>query len=965
MSLKRFLRNPIAFFSQFSLAKKDRPNPPCQLPFLRGTGGIGKGGVSHPFPPRRGDGGEVKFPYSRLTKKWPIRMALAFLAACLSASVSFAFPEKAEFSIPNHKESIPHSQLLIANSQQLLQQGRELFQSEQYSQAAEVWQQAVSALQASGDRLNQAQAYNLLSVAYQYLGKWSEAQQAISYSLSLLQSKENSSNHQNKLSILAQAFSTQGHLQLALGKSEDALISWEKAADIYQQIKDTEGLVGSQINQAQAMQYLGLYRRAKKTLEEVETYLQNQEKSTLKATGLHSLGNAMRAIGELEKSRQLLQQSLQIAEELRYPATIAAVQFSLGNTANALAKRAIELDDLETGKTETQNAINYYQKSASASKLPELQVQAQLNQLNLLVENQQFDTAEKLRSQIQLNQLPASRSAIYNRVNLAQTLMKLSLVDRASSKNGQFQINNDIAQILAKAIEQAKILKDAQSESYALGSLGRLYELNKQYKYAEKVTQKALILAQSINASDIVYKWQWQLGRLLKQMGENKKAIAAYTTAVETVKSLRSDLVAINSDNADVQFSFRESVEPVYRELVDLLLDTPPLIRETGGVREAGRDLNQDNLKQARLVIESLQLAELDNFFQEACLDAKPIQIDRVDTTAAVIYPIILPQKLAVILALPNEPLHYYATLKSENEIVTLLNEVQQDIGRIAGNNQLVLRSSQQIYDWIIRPAETEMKNAKVQTLVFVLDGLLRNIPMAALHDGQKYLIEKYSIALTPGLQLLPPKPLKTQEFKALAVGLSEARQGFNELPNVERELENIKIQVSTSEILLNQEFTDTNFQATLNAVPFPVVHIATHGQFSSSADKTFILTWNEEINVKELDNLLRRRGEQGENQPIELLVFSACETADGDSRAALGLAGVAVRAGARSTIATLWQVSDESTATLMTEFYRELAKLDVTKAEALRQAQLAVLKSDRYKLPYFWAPYVLVGNWR
>lgn len=101
-------------------------------------------------------------------------MALAFLAACLSASVSFAFPEKAEFSIPNHKESIPHSQLLIANSQQLLQQGRELFQSEQYSQAAEVWQQAVSALQASGDRLNQAQAYNLLSVAYQYLGKWSE-----------------------------------------------------------------------------------------------------------------------------------------------------------------------------------------------------------------------------------------------------------------------------------------------------------------------------------------------------------------------------------------------------------------------------------------------------------------------------------------------------------------------------------------------------------------------------------------------------------------------------------------------------------------------------------------------------------------------------------------------------------------------------------------------------------------------
>jgi CHAT domain-containing protein len=142
-----------------------------------------------------------------------------------------------------------------------------------------------------------------------------------------------------------------------------------------------------------------------------------------------------------------------------------------------------------------------------------------------------------------------------------------------------------------------------------------------------------------------------------------------------------------------------------------------------------------------------------------------------------------------------------------------------------------------------------------------------------------------------------------------------------------------------------------------------PVVHIATHGQFSSNAEKTFILDWNGQINVRDLDGLLRVTDRK---RPIELLVLSACETVVGDSRAALGLAGVAVRAGARSTLATLWQVSDESTALFMSEFYSELAKSrNVNKAEALRRAQVKLLQNSKYQHPYFWAPYVLVGNWQ
>jgi CHAT domain-containing protein len=265
------------------------------------------------------------------------------------------------------------------------------------------------------------------------------------------------------------------------------------------------------------------------------------------------------------------------------------------------------------------------------------------------------------------------------------------------------------------------------------------------------------------------------------------------------------------------------------------------------------------------------------------------------------------------------------------------------------------------MYDWLIRWAEPDLANSEVQTLVFVLDGVLRNVPMAVLHDGNHYLIEKYSLALTPGLQLLDPKPLARKKFTALTAGLSEASQGFPPLPNVEIEVKQIEAKVS-SQVLLNKSFTKPNFQANVNSSPFSVVHIATHGQFSSVAEDTFILTWDDRVNANELNSLLRTEPRQ--TRPIELLVLSACQTAVGDNRAALGLAGVAVRAGARSTVASLWLVSDDATASLMARFYEELVNNEVTKAEALRRAQLELLQNNKLSHPYFWAPFVLVGNW-
>lgn len=500
------------------------------------------------------------------------------------------------------------------------------------------------------------------------------------------------------------------------------------------------------------------------------------------------------------------------------------------------------------------------------------------------------------------------------------------------------------------------------------------------------MTDRALSLVSSAKAADITYQYFWQLGRIHKAQADIEKsfgntdkaeqyieaAIAAYTHAFENLRSLRSDLVAINPE---VQFSFRDSVEPVYRQLVALNLQVAKSLISKGKI-----DDSQKPLKQARNVIESLQIAELNNFFQDACVDVKTQQIDEVDRTAAIIYPIILEQQLEVIVRLPGGKLLLYTpTNPNNNSQVVTQQELENTLIELrSGEKNASLQSTassnnflpltQKVYDWLIRPIETGLKESQAKILVFVLDGELRNIPMAVLHDGSQFLVEKYAIALTPGLQLLNPQPLLQAQLRALIAGATNApsfqANNLNPLPGVQRELNQISATLPNNDKRENENFTKANLQAIIDRVPFPVVHIATHGQFSSNAEKTFILDWNGEINVKDLDGLLRGINRK---RPIELLVLSACETVAGDSRAALGLAGVAVRAGARSTLATLWQVNDESTALFMSEFYSELAQSQgqVNKAEALRRAQVKLLKNSKYQHPYFWAPYVLVGNWK
>jgi CHAT domain-containing protein len=909
---------------------------------------------------------------------------------------------------------------------QLVQQGKERYQRGDFTEAVNLWQQAAAAFAERGDKLNQAMVLSNLALAYQQLSDWSQADRAIATSLDLLQSNHQG-NATDRLKILAQALNTEGSLRLARGQTEDAIASWQKAANTYQQVGDEQGYLQSSINLAQALKTAGLFPRAcqillpselknqdcrtipsdtpntpqeqTNTLTELLDILQKQPDTPTQAARLSILGDTLRLVGNPEASEKVLTLSLEMAQRLQSPPDESAASLlSLGNTQQVLARKAcdasIDSDEpqqkIEEALKLYQEALNNYQQAATIATSPTGQIQARLNRLSLLVNIQNSeerfdikDCQKKVKkwsqdqdlglSQIQnqLVRLPLNRTAIYARINFAQNLMALRKSENIPPK---YPLPTpEIAQILAKAVQQAKELEDFEAQSYALGYLGQLYEQNQQWTDAKDLTEQALRLAQSshepntitINTNTIAYRWEWQLGRIYKAQAKTadfEQAIAYYHSAFNRLQVLRQDLAA---SDPDLQFSFRDKTEePLYLEYVDLLLRP--------------EKSSQDDLKQARRVIESLQILALENFLQEPCAKADPESLDTIvdekATKTAVLYPIILPDRLEVILKLPGrEDLQDYSSVVEEDEIEELLSQLQQDL-RTEYKFVEVEERSQKLYEWLLKPLENDLKAENIDTLVFVLNGSLQTIPMAALYDGKNYLIEEYAIATSLGLTIPEPQPLPKEGLKVLAAGvanppdLEDSSQKFGKLYFVDEELEKIK-DVGASAIFLCDEnlcdrnFTARSFNELFNKSAFRVIHLATHGQFSSNPKNTFILDAEGKIDINELGELFRARGL---NRPdaIELLILSACETASGDKRAPLGIAGTTVRAGARSAIATLWTVDDEASVTFTEKFYTEILKPEVTKAQALRQAQLALMEIEKYEHPRHWAAYILTGNW-
>lgn len=900
----------------------------------------------------------------------------------------------------NRQTSIPIEVSAQSHTQSLLEQGRSHYEQSQWNEAIAAWQLALE--HPSLSRQQQATLYTYLGMAYGKVGDWEAGERAIANALQQLKNLPENSDHAY---LFAQALNTQGQLAFAQGHPESALASWQAATDIYQNLNYASGITGSLINQSRAFETLGHYRRAcqillkaadlseqscdvngNRAISSITKAFEHQPNAMLQSLGLRSLGQTLRLTGQLPVAQQLLEKSVAIAKAQDLHQQHLLSLLSLAQIEQDLVEQAIyRLGQAGSGADSSaiqalvEQVLEHYKEAENLAQSligdnGQLLALATIRHFSLLAILQStaannglsINVTPQLQNQLlkaqNISPLPSSRMAIYANIQLAKAYITLLPSPFAPSIT-------EIATLLSETHQQAITLNNIQAQSYALGTLGHLYKQiakqdNRQetWQQAQQVTETALQLAQTAQAPHIAYQWQWQLGRIHTAQQASEKAVADYQAAVQTLQTLRQDLVAIDSE---AQFSFRDNIEPLYREFVALLIQTST---ETSP--------SQQNLSKAIQEIDALQLTELENFLSCNLTQTFQLSEPQTETTTAIIYPIILADQLAVITRLPQTTaqkqttaLQFHHIDHPEADVTQVLSDLRQQ----AENRYLsddFLERSQKVYDWIIRPIKPQLDAQNIQTLVFVSDGALRSVPMGILHDGQHFLLEDYAIAVSPGLQLPQAETLNQVKLDAIAFGLSETRpnfqphEGFAPLSNVEHELATIDTQLPSRQYL-NQDFTADALQSLSHSSRASIVHLATHGQFSSNPDDTYLLTWDRRITLNDFGQILQNPT-TSEAKDIELLILSACKTASGDNRATLGLAGVAIQSGARSTIASLWSVDDQSTAELMTRLYKRLGQSSnaLSRAEILRQAQLELIHTPGYRAPFYWAPYVLVGNW-
>ncbi|NJL53004.1 MAG: CHAT domain-containing protein [Hydrococcus sp. SU_1_0] len=326
-------------------------------------------------------------------------------------------------------------------------------------------------------------------------------------------------------------------------------------------------------------------------------------------------------------------------------------------------------------------------------------------------------------------------------------------------------------------------------------------------------------------------------------------------------------------------------------------------------------------------------------------------------TNTAVVNMIILDNKTYAVWQLPNGKFRKYVINISQNQLNNLITQWRFDLENKENDNYLAL--SQQLYKLLLPPKiESYLKTSGIKNLVFVNDGILRNVPMAALHDGENFLVEDYAITNSLGL-IIRAKDSNPKIEKVTAFGLTIGINQFPPLPYVEQEINQLA-EIVEEEQFLNDEFTKSNFKKQIESSKSPLIHVATHGRFSGNLENSFLQAYQSQINLPELESILSDRSLNFPNNPIELMVLSACDTAAGDPRATLGMSGVAVRAGVSNVLGSLWSVNDRQIVSLIDGFYNNWIQNRLSQSEALRQAQLDLINSHDYH-PSNWSSMILL----
>ncbi|WP_339375918.1 CHAT domain-containing protein [Calothrix sp. NIES-2098] len=862
----------------------------------------------------------------------------------------------------------------------MIKQGIKEYNSGNFFNAIQNWQEALN--QYKNNPSATAVVNENLARAYQQIGENKDAIASLEAAIRDYGVVENIQQVGRMKSELAQVYSDLGQPRKAIALLCGQLVDKSKypvnqniectsdsAAQIAIKYNDKRGQVAALGILGEAYRLVGSYDQAIKYLDAAQ-----QVTPEYQFLVFNSLGNAYKSRGQL---RELQADS--------------AKKAGISSKEQELTQKS--LDDYKRAYQYFQDSIKFArnQKQAVAEMrglLNLIQLASQTNK-NKFINDEEFNKTLQDALKV-LESLPDSATKVYGEIDLAylQRNNKGTSLFTDCPTHLILSSENEALNLLENSILTSKKIQDNRLISYSNGALGHFWECRRDNNKALKYTQAAIIAADSkLSAKDSLYLWEWQAGRILDAQNQKQEAIASYQRAFDTLEDIRQDILTAERD---VQFDFRDVVRPLYRTLAQSRLE----LLGVGAITDEGR---AKELSKVVNTIDALKLAELQNYFGNDCilsgLNPKLVgELLEENSVAfknsAFLSSIILNNKTGILLQLPDRATKFKWIEDPNQQGTTKIVSSDTLEKKIAEFRKGLISKEEinydttiaaQLYDWIIRPFADDIKSQKIKTLVFIQDGFLRSVPMAALYDSQqkKYLVETYAVATTPSLRLTKPTLRDRSIQKALILGLTQKAtidsKTFNPLFAVPNEVSAVESIFPNCTPLIDDNFTSKNFQQQLEKTPYSIIHIASHAQFGIIPEDTFIVTGkNQKLTISQLETSLRNLKTKSDN--IELLTLTACETAVGDDRATLGLAGVALQVGVKSAIASLWSVTDESTSELVKTFYTKYRNTSVSIAQALQTAQIRMINAKKlpssenlnplYDHPAYWAPMIAIGNW-
>ncbi|MBV8501837.1 MAG: CHAT domain-containing protein [Paucibacter sp.] len=541
--------------------------------------------------------------------------------------------------------------------------------------------------------------------------------------------------------------------------------------------------------------------------------------------------------------------------------------------------------------------------------------------------------------------------------------------------------------------------KPGRLQVEALDALARLYEDEARPHDSLALNAQALEQAQQQPIGSVgepMIALEWRAARLHTALGDPVLALAAWRRVVDRLEALRAD---IPIDFEDGGSSFRQLFEPVYMGLAD------GLIKASDGRSGAAHDAL---LREAMQVVEMIKQSEMQDYLGDRCTvdEVKGGTATVIPPGTAIVYPLIFAERLELLVMTRAGPSRFTEPVPGAE----LRRTAAQFADQLRNLNPGYIWNARKLYKHLLLPLEGLVAEQSIDTLVVVPDGALRLVPMAALHDGKRFAIERYAVVTAAGLSMTnTSRPAARGAAGALLAGASqfgsavdrllqtsqgreliasvEPERALNTagddkplstearsvqeralreslaLPGVTREIDELGSMLPGASRMLDAAFTVGNFREAAASGRYSFVHIASHGIFGGDARSSFLLAYDDLLTLGGLQELLL--ADRVRQHPLELLTLSACETAEGNERAPLGISGAAIKARAKSVLGTLWPVNDDAAVRLMVRFYAGLAGPDQpTKAQALRQAQRELLADKAFAHPFFWAPFSLIGNW-